>query len=410
MSHTTEVVIAGAGVAGAAMATVLARLGVSVLLLEKSAVHIDRIRGEALVPWGVEEAQRLDLLDILTAAGGHYSKRLVLYGEGVDPNAARKRAIDLSMLVPNVAGTVMVGHPRMCQALNNAAVDAGVRLLRGVSNLRVMPGTQPTASFVHEGQHYQLRPRLIIGADGRGSMVARQIGAAVQTEPVHHLFGGLLIEKIPEWPIDEQAIGTEGNSTFYIFPQGEHYMRLYLGYSLDQRRQFVGPEGAQNFLKAFRLACVPQGEMLSVARPAGPCQGYPNADTWIDSPMAAGVVLIGDAAGHNDPTTGQGLAIAFRDVRIVRDLLAENDEWDEDIFVPYAEERRVRMQRLRVCAQEFSKFRCEYTDEARVRRRTAFGRIAADPSLALPFMVPLKGPNALPDHAYEVGAWKRMYE
>ena len=61
--------------------------------------------------------------------------------------------------------------------------------------------------------------------------------------------------------------------------------------------------------------------MLAAARPVGPCQGYPNADTWIDRPMAPGVVLVGDAAGHNDPVIGQGLAIALRDVRLVGDAL-----------------------------------------------------------------------------------------
>ena len=62
MSTDAEVVIVGAGVAGSAMAIVLARLGFAVLLLEKSSVHVDRIRGESITPWGVEEAQRLELL------------------------------------------------------------------------------------------------------------------------------------------------------------------------------------------------------------------------------------------------------------------------------------------------------------------------------------------------------------
>jgi 2-polyprenyl-6-methoxyphenol hydroxylase-like FAD-dependent oxidoreductase len=166
----------------------------------------------------------------------------------------------------------------------------------------------------------------------------------------------------------------------------------------------------QNFQQAFRLSSVPQGKMIAAARPAGPCQGYPNADTWIDLPMAPGVVLIGDAAGHNDPVIGQGLAIAFRDVRLVGEALAEPGPWNDEMFVPYAEERRARMRRLRLFAQQFSKFRCEYTEEARVRRRTAFSRISADPSVALPFLVPLKGPNALPDHAYEPSAWSRMFD
>ena len=47
----------------------------------------------------------------------------------------------------------------------------------------------------------------------------------------------------------------------------------------------------------------------------------PGDDTWTDTPFAAGVVLVGDAAGHNDPIVGQGLSIALRDARMVRDLI-----------------------------------------------------------------------------------------
>ena len=41
------------------------------------------------------------------------------------------------------------------------------------------------------------------------------------------------------------------------------------------------------------------------------------------TPYVDGVVLIGDAAGHNDPIIGQGLSIALRDARIVRDLVLD---------------------------------------------------------------------------------------
>ena len=124
MSKDAEVVIAGAGVAGSSMAIVLARLGIAVLLLEKSSVHVDRIRGESVTPWGVEEAQKLELLEILLMAGGHFASRLVLYGEGVSPEAARATALNLATLVLNVPGSLKIGHPRMCEALNDATVAA----------------------------------------------------------------------------------------------------------------------------------------------------------------------------------------------------------------------------------------------------------------------------------------------
>jgi 2-polyprenyl-6-methoxyphenol hydroxylase-like FAD-dependent oxidoreductase len=79
-------------------------------------------------------------------------------------------------------------------------------------------------------------------------------------------------------------------------------------------------------------------------------------------------VLIGDAAGHNDPIIGQGLSIAYRDVRIVRDLMLDDRNWTPDVFRPYAEERRERMRRLRLTASTFSILSVEFGDGPRARR------------------------------------------
>ena len=185
VTREAEVVIVGAGISGGALATVLSRGGISVLVLERSQVHRDRVRGEYLAAWGVEEAQRLGLLEVLVAAGGHYAPLSVPYGEGVAPATARARALDLRELLPSVQGALTFGHPRASQALDDAAEAAGATVLRGVERIAVTSGEPPTISFMIEGQMREFRPRLIVGADGRGSDVARQIGARVETSPAH---------------------------------------------------------------------------------------------------------------------------------------------------------------------------------------------------------------------------------
>ena len=127
--------------------------------------------------------------------------------------------------------------------------------------------------------------------------------------------------------------------------QGEVEKRM--GDAYEQRKRFAGRDAEANFLAAFRLRSVPGSEHLAAAQPAGPCHSYPNEDTWTDPPLAPGVVLIGDAAGHNDPIIGQGLSIALRDVRLVRDIMLAEHEWTPSVFEPYVTERRERMRRLR---------------------------------------------------------------
>jgi len=65
-----DVVIVGDGIAGSAMAMVLARRGFKVAVLERQAGFRDRLRGEFMQPWGVAEAMQLDLGDVFEDAGG----------------------------------------------------------------------------------------------------------------------------------------------------------------------------------------------------------------------------------------------------------------------------------------------------------------------------------------------------
>ena len=77
-----DVVIVGGGIAGGALATVLATAGVRVLTLERQPEYRDHVRGEILWPWGVRVARRLNLERLLLGAGAKVVPRLDLYDEG----------------------------------------------------------------------------------------------------------------------------------------------------------------------------------------------------------------------------------------------------------------------------------------------------------------------------------------
>lgn len=403
-----DIVVIGGGIAGSALATVLARAGMVVLILERSEVHVDHVRGEWLAPWGVVEAQRLELYDLLVAGGGHHVTQHIPFGEEVDPELARLMALDLTTMAPGVAGPLCLGHPTMCDLFNRAAQEAGATVRRGVRDISVNSGSLPEVQFRAGDSEETVRPRLVIGADGRNSSVRQQAGIPLHKDPTHHLMGGMLVENTSDWPASVQTIGTEGDVNFFVFPQAAKRARLYLCYSYDHRKRFAGRDAAANFLAAFRLHSVPGSEHIVAAQPAGPCHSYPNEDTWTDPPLAPGVVLVGDAAGHNDPIIGQGLSIALRDVRIVRDLLLGEREWTPATFEPYVTERRERMRRLRFVAALLSVRDAEFGAEASARRARVYERQMTDPSIMLPLMAPLMGPDAVPAEAFEQAAWDRF--
>src|SRR5215208_4153471 len=77
-----DVAIVGGGIAGSTLGGVVARAGLGVRVVEKEARSRDRIRGEATWPWGVAEARRAGLADLLDAAGTAEVRAFIRYENG----------------------------------------------------------------------------------------------------------------------------------------------------------------------------------------------------------------------------------------------------------------------------------------------------------------------------------------
>lgn len=401
MSETHDVVVVGGGIAGAGLATVLARDGLDVLVLERQTDYRDKVRGETMQPWGVVEAMTLDLHDVMLAADGGHGERMITYDEVVDRETAEAVTLPLAGLAGDAPGSLNVGHPAACQALIEAAADAGATVVRGNGDVSVQPGAKPTVTYSTNGTTHDVSTRIVVAADGRQSPTRRQLGLELNTTEARTMGSGMLVEDVGDWPEGLEVIGTEGDIHFLVFPRPKGLARLYAWFDLAQQRRFTGPDRQREFLDAFALECLPGSDILTRGTPAGPCAAYPSTDTWVDRPFVDGVVLIGDAAGWNDPIIGQGLAIAMRDVRIVSELLRSTDDWSPTTFEPYAEERGERMRRLRLTAKVSTDVRCGFDERGRDRRRAFAEQLFVDPLLLAPILVVMTGPETAPPEAYD---------
>jgi 2-polyprenyl-6-methoxyphenol hydroxylase-like FAD-dependent oxidoreductase len=409
VSARADVVIVGAGIAGGALATVLARQGLAVTLLECHTEYRDKVRGEAMAPWGAAECQKLGLEEALLEAGGSYAKTIMRYDETIAPDEAERHPMQLDAMVPGVGGFLDVGHPEACRALSEAAAKAGATVVRGIGELKVLVGPHPEIRYEFNGHEHRLECRLVAGADGRRSTVRAQAGIGLEQSVPRTRAGGLLVTDLPSsWPEEQIAIGTEGDLLYLVFPRRGQRARLYLLWDIAQGPRFRGPAGPAQFVSAFGgLSCVPLREELASAIPAGPTISYPMTDSWTDRIADDGVVLVGDAAGWNDPIIGQGLSVSMRDVRFVAEVLSNGGDWTPRAFAPYAEERRERMRRLRIAAAVMTDLRCTFNPWGAERRRRWFAGARSDPSRLGLILAYLRGPETVPAEVFDPAGIQR---
>ena len=398
---TYDLIIIGGGIAGSALATVMARDGKSVLLLEKSTVFEDRVRGEWIAPWGVVETKRTGLYDTLVAAGGHHLTSHVTYDETRDPATAEATPLPLGMFAEGIAGPLCIRHPVQSQALFDAAVAAGADARRGVSVSAVTLGATPSVTFMQDGVEHVARAPLVVGAEGRQSDIRERAGLKLVQDKPHHWFAGLLVDDVQGWDSTMQAIGTEDDFAFLAFPQSGSRVRVYGGWALDQKSRFAGAEGTRRFLEAFRMRSAPRNGAIADGTPAGPLYAYFNNSSVVATPYAQGAVLIGDAAGWNDPILGLGLSITHRDVRLVSEILKATAPGTAPDFRPYAEERVERMRRLQIAADTQATLDMEFGEGPRERRRRYHEAAAADPTLGMFGFAVMAGPESVPAEFFD---------
>jgi 2-polyprenyl-6-methoxyphenol hydroxylase-like FAD-dependent oxidoreductase len=404
MSDVVDVVVVGGGIGGASLGCALAREGLGVTVLEATTEFEDRVRGESMQAWGVKEARDLGVEDVMLAAGAHLAPLWKQYSEtGNEP-----AEIPAAMMVPDISGTLNLRHPVACQALVDAATEAGATVVRGARDVKLANSGSPTVMYASNGTSHEIRASLVVGADGRASTVRKQVGIKLERQPAISYIAGLLVDGLDDVPDDHDVLADAGDLFFVLFHQGGGRARVYVAPGVSGRHRFSGREGTDRFLAACKQAAYPWSEQVAAGTPAGPCATYPGDDTWTEAPFADGVVLIGDAAGHNDPIIGQGLSIAMRDARIVRDLVLDGAR-DATGFRPYGAERLTRMERLRFIADVLAVTQAEDADNRSARRAYVAGKMATmDLEIFGLLAGVFAGPENIPPDLFDPGLLDRI--
>ncbi len=387
-----DIVTVGGGLGAAALAKSMAARGARVLVLEREAAFKDRVRGEALAAWGTAEAKTLGLYDLLAADCGHMLRYWAIYVGG---QAIMRR--DLFATTTQGDGWFTFYHPRMQELVLEAARAAGAEVRRGVRVRGVIPGAVPRVTVDAAAGAYDVEARLVIGADGRASMVRQWAGFAARNDPPKLLFAGVLFDRVPS-PADEfyHAVAPGRGLTALIFPQRDGRARTYFGFHVGSRlERLQGTAGVARYRELSHEIGVP-AEFYADAAPIGPLSTFDGADCWVEHPYRDGVALIGDAAATSDPTWGQGMSLTLRDARVLRDALLADDDWSRAGHAYAAEHDRYYAIVHRADGW-YSDMFMELGPVADERRARALPLLAADPSRAVD--VGMSGPEAPHDDA-----------
>jgi len=387
MAAAFDLVTVGGGLGGAALARAMAERGAHVLVVERERRFTDRVRGEILMPWGVGEARTLGLDGVLRATCAHPLpwSDLVFAGATV---AHR----DLAATTPQGVSWFSFYHPAMQEIVLDAAERAGATVRRGARVRDVRPGAPPVAVVDDE----EISARLVVGADGRGSVVRRWAGFETRREPDRLLFAGVLLDGLGA-PEDTGTVffNPSLGRISLLFPQGGGRVRAYVGYHKDAGPPPAGAQDLGRFVDESCRAGVDSAWYEHV-RPAGPLAMFSGADSWVEHPYRDGVALVGDAAATSDPTWGQGMSLTLRDVRLLRDALSAGDDWDAAGHA-YAAAHDAGYDVVHRVETWYADFFMEPGPEAEGRRERALPFIAADPT-RIPD-VPFGGPELPADDA-----------
>lgn len=312
-THPTDVLIVGAGPAGAHLALRLARAGRRVTLLDASHFPRSKACGEFQSPACVPLLEELDLLDGLLAAGA-----VPVAGMRLDAAGARACGNYLHLGPFRTARGFGLGVCREvldAQAVQAAARERNVVLLTGWRVSEVLVDASGRARGVRasdpRGHARELPASFVVGADGLRSRVAASLGwRAPWTGPRRY---ALVARFTGTRPDDSAEVHVTGHDYFAACPlDGGHFTVNLVVDRADVPGRSAGLERflLERLARAPRLAARLEGARLSGSiRITGPLGARTRRRT------GPGAALVGDACGFVDPLTGEGMYFAMRGAR-----------------------------------------------------------------------------------------------
>ncbi|MDF1726554.1 MAG: UbiH/UbiF/VisC/COQ6 family ubiquinone biosynthesis hydroxylase [Sulfitobacter sp.] len=389
MEFDTDIALVGGGLSGTTLALALAKAGQRVTMLDQAPLAPRKEAGfdgrsYALALTTVRLLQALGLWDDLADKAQPMLKIKVSDGRAGEGPSPLSMQFDHAEIEEGPMGWMVEDRHLRPALLKAVAASDRIEMRNEVA----VTGqeTDGTGVTLHLTKGGDLRARLVIGTDGRGSGTARRAG----------------IKRI-EWSYGQTALVCaivhelphEGVAHQFFMPPGPLAILPLTG----NRSSIVWSETSAN---AARINALSEADYLAVLRPRfgsflgeisleGARFTYPLGLSLAHEMVAPRVALVGDAAHGVHPIAGQGLNAGMRDIAALAQVLADATRRGEDIgsapvLARYQEWRRFDNVTLALATDSFNRLFSNDNPLLRLARDLGMAAVNAMPGLRRGFI------------------------
>ena len=302
-----DAIIVGARCAGAPTAMRLAQSGFKILLVDKATFPSDTISTHIIWPHGAEVLEKWGLLQKLARTGVPPICRRITFDVG--PFALRGTIPDAN----DGRGGFCARRTVLDALLVEAAAEAGVDVRVGFTVDEIMTTANGAVCGIrghsNRGQVMEEKARIVIGADGVNSFVARAVHAPeYDTRPVaaccyYSYFSGVEQDDIELYVRDGYAFGGAPTN------DGLHLVMV----NWPTRDFSTIRTDVDGFVARALKGSTDFAARVRDGRREDKWHGTAGVPGYFRKPFGNGWALAGDASYNRDPITAQGISDAFID-------------------------------------------------------------------------------------------------
>ena len=341
-----RVIVIGAGPGGAVLALLLARRGIDVTLLERHRDFAREFRGEVLLPGWLEVLDKIGLAERLRRVPQVRIAAIEVY-------VGARRRLRLP-IAPDAFGPyppVWMSQPALLEALvAESARHSNFRLERGVTARELLSrdGRFVGVGAVGPDGEVDFEGDLVVGADGRNSVVRKRAGLEARADPIPMDIVWLRLPMAPFFATDPHARAYLG---------GGHLLLVVPIYDGLMQIGWIIPKGGFGDVRSRGMAAALE-EMARHVSPDLAVQLRDAEDEAVEPFLLStvsdrvrewwrpGLLVIGDAAHVMSPVGGQGLNIAIRDAAVAANHLVPVLAGEGSAAAIDAELARIEAERL----------------------------------------------------------------